>query len=208
MGKIGFNSASVGTNLNAIRAKPTDSSKVPIHVALRVCLNAISKDAAIAELESLGGIASSAHILIADPQGPRSLELSPKGNAYIEPSERGIVCHSNHFIENKHVQESTSWLAGSPIRLERIQKLTADLDQNQKAASITTDVLREHVFSDLFNAPQAICCQEDPARPIETRSSTLFNIIMKFGDGQNPSAEVVWGRPGSGEEGAVLQMPW
>lgn len=64
------------------------------------------------------------------------------------------------------------------------------------------------MFSDTFNKPQAICCQEDPSRPIETRSSTLFNIVMKFEVGKEPCAEVVWGRPGSGEEGPVLKMPW
>lgn len=73
---------------------------------------------------------------------------------------------------------------------------------------VTAESLREKVFSDMFNAPQAICCQEDPIRPIETRSSTLFNIVMRFKEGEKPSAEVVWGRPGSGEEGPVLKMPW
>jgi isopenicillin-N N-acyltransferase-like protein len=205
VGKIGFNSASVGTTLNAIRAKPTDSTKIPIHVALRICLEATSKDSAISNLETLGGIASSAHILIADRNGPRSLELSPSGNVYIEPNARGIACHSNHFIKNKHVVEP-SWLSGSTIRLERIQKLTSDLDAGVKP--LTTDLLRKQVFSDMFNAPQAICCQEDPTRPIETRSSTLFCIIMKFTGDRDPYAEVVWGRPGSGEEGPVLSMPW
>ncbi|RDW75317.1 AAT-domain-containing protein [Coleophoma cylindrospora] len=205
VGKIGFNSASVGTNLNAIRAKPTDSSKLPIHVILRVCLESASVSAAISKIEDLGGIASSAHILIADPTGPRSLELSPKGNVYIDPNSNGIVCHTNHFIQNRYVNEPP-WLAGSPIRLERAQKLTGDLATGPKA--VTGDALRKHVFSDLFNAPQAICCQEDPTRPVETRSSTLFCIVMKFQQGHDPAGEVVWGRPGSGEEGEVLTMPW
>lgn len=112
MGKIGFNSSSVGTTLNAIRANSTDSSKLPIHVALRIYLNSTSKESAISTLKSLGGIASSAHILIADPKGPRSLELSPKGDVHIEPNERGIVGHSNHFIKNKKVTESKLWLSG------------------------------------------------------------------------------------------------
>lgn len=153
----------------------------------------------------MGGIASSAHVLIADTHGPRSLELSAKGDVHIEPNERGIVCHSNHFIENKKVVEP-AWLSGSPIRLERIRKLAGDLDAGGKLP--TADVLRRQVFSDVFNAPQAICCQEDPIRPIETRSSTLFCIIMNLAEGRQPSGEVVWGRPGSGEEGPVLTMPW
>jgi isopenicillin-N N-acyltransferase-like protein len=31
---------------------------------------------------------------------------------------------------------------------------------------------------------------------------------MQFEEGSAPRAEVVWGRPGSGDEGPVLDMPW
>ena len=206
VGKIGFNSYCVGTTLNAIRAKATDPSKLPIHIILRLFLESISAASAVSKLEAVGGIASCCHILLADPEGPRSLELSPKGNVYISPNAQGIVCHSNHFIENRYVEESTDWLKGSPIRLERIRKLTSELADGAKA--VNGGVLRDRVFSDLYNAPQAICCQEDPARPVETRSSTLFCIVMRLVAGRTPSAEVVWGKPGSGEEGPVLKMPW
>lgn len=192
--------------MNAIRAKAMDSSKLPIHVVLRLFLQSTSAEQAISQFESLGGIASCCHILLADPDGPRSLELSPKGNVFIAPNERGIVCHSNHFVENRYVTESTDWLKGSPIRLQRIRELTEEIADGGKI--VDGDVLREKVFSDRFNAPQAICCQEDPARPVETRSSTLFNIVMRFVRGVEPSGEVVWGQPGSGEEGSVLKMPW
>ncbi|KAI9743466.1 MAG: hypothetical protein M1818_002778 [Claussenomyces sp. TS43310] len=207
VGKIGFNSASVGTNLNAIRAKPTDTSKLPVHVLLRVCLESSSAAAAVTNMEILGGIASAQHILIADADVAESLELTPKGNVYLSTneSENGIVCHTNHLIRNKYVDEPP-WLAGSPIRLERIEKLTSNLAMGTKP--VTAEMLRRQVFSDVFNSPQAICCQEDPSRPIETRSSTLFCIIMRFQHGQEPSAEVVWGKPGSGLESAILKMPW
>jgi isopenicillin-N N-acyltransferase like protein len=190
--------------LNAIRAKPVDQSKLPIHVALRVCLDSKSKAEAIARLEDLGGMASAQHILIADAQGPTSWEVSPKGNVQIEPDSNGIVCHTNHMIENKLMHEPL-WLSGSPIRLERIRELSKKVAVGGKY--VDSDTLRSQVFSDTYNAPQAICCQEDPSRPVETRSSTLFNIIMKLG-GAHPSAEVVWGQPGSGREGEVLRMPW
>lgn len=194
----------MGTCLNAIRAKPIDPSKLPIHVALRVCLDSKSKAEAMARLGDLGGVASAQHILIADAQGPTSWELSPRGNVEIQPDSNGLVCHTNHMVENKLMHEPP-WLSGSPIRLERTRDLSKALAAEGKA--VNGDVLRSQVFSDTFNAPQAICCQEDPSRPIETRSSTLFNIVMQLG-GTHPSAEVVWGQPGSGKEGEVLHMPW
>lgn len=202
VGKIGFNSSSVGTCLNAIRARPTDSHKLPIHVALRVCLNSTTAASAIAQLEALGSLASAQHILIADPEGPVGLELSPVGSVRIKPNENGIICHTNHFIRNRFVDEPP-WLSGSPIRLDRMRKLTRELVANNE--TVTGEVLRKKIFSDTFNAPQSICCQEDHLRPSPTRNSTLFCIVMKFAHGTRPMAEVVWGKPGS-EEGDAISM--
>lgn len=192
--------------MNAIRAKPTDSSKIPFHVATRICLNSKSAAEAKTQLKDLGSLASTQHILIADPEeGPTTMELSPRGDVYIKPDADGIVCHTNHLIENNYV-DSPPWLAGSPIRLERMNLLTHEISASGKA--VTGDVLRMKVFNDTFNAPQAVCCQEDPSRPYETRSSTLVCVVMNLNKGQPPSAELVWGQPGSGLEGEVLHMPW
>ncbi|KAJ5293942.1 hypothetical protein N7508_008763 [Penicillium antarcticum] len=207
VGKIGYNSAGVGTCLNAIRAKPMISSKIPIHVALRLCLESTSVKNAVETLESLGGVASAQHILCADGTTALGLELSPVGDKHMAEDASGIIRHTNHFIENRYVNEPP-WLSGSPIRLERLHKLTQELiREGVKGDSITPALLRDRIFSDTYNMPQAICCQEDPSRPITSRSSSLFNIVMNL-DPNNLGAEVVFGRVGSGEEGPVLRMPW
>lgn len=205
IGKIGFNSASVGVCFNAIRAKPTDSSKLPIHVALRVLLESTSKSEGIAKLDSLGSTASAVHILVADPTGPTSLELSPVGDCTIQPDEDGLIFHSNHFIVNRFVDEPL-WLKGSPVRLDRIGKLTRELAEGGR--DVSADVLRKSVFSDTFNAPESICYQEDPANSLVMRTATLVNFVMDLSAGRGPSAEVVWGQPGSGTEGSPIQVPW
>ncbi|KAF3386596.1 Acyl-coenzyme A:6-aminopenicillanic-acid-acyltransferase 40 kDa form [Penicillium rolfsii] len=207
IGKIGFNSAAVGTCLNAIRAKPMMSSKLPIHVALRLCLESTSVAEAVGILERLGGVASAQHILVADSTTALGLELSPVGNKYLPEDEFGLIGHTNHFIENRYVEEPP-WLSGSPIRLKRLKDLTAELiSRGVEGDAIIPALLREQIFSDTYNAPQAIACQEDESRHLSTRSSSLFNIIMNL-DPQNLGAEVVWGCPGSGKEGPVIKMPW
>ncbi|OCL13606.1 putative acyl-CoA:6-aminopenicillanic-acid-acyltransferase [Glonium stellatum] len=203
IGKIGFNSSSVGTCLNAIRARPTDPKKLPVHVALRVCLNSTSAALAIAQLEALGSLASAQHILIADSEGPVGLELSPMGDVYLKPNDHGMICHTNHFIQNRFVDEPP-WLSGSPIRLDRMRRLASALVADGE--TVTREALRKKIFSDTFNAPQSICCQEDPLRPLPTRSSTLFCIVMRFAPSTRPTAQIVWGKPGSGE-GDVIIMP-
>lgn len=182
-------------------------SKLPIHVALRLCLESASVDDAVKTLESLGGVASAQHILVADSTKALALELSPVGNKYIPEDALGLIGHTNHFLENRYVEEPP-WLSGSPIRLKRLEELTQKLISNGvKGDAVTPALLRERVFSDTFNAPQAICCEEDPALHFSVRSSSLFNIVMNL-DTNDVHAEVVFGRVGSGNEGPVLKMPW
>ncbi|KAG7085807.1 hypothetical protein E1B28_003346 [Marasmius oreades] len=212
VGKIGFNSASVGVCLNAIRAHPTNAKKLPIHVALRLCLQSTSLKAAVHKLESLSGVASAQHILIADPTGSMGLELSPLGNAYIFPNQHGFITHTNHFLSNRStgLQEPLWEGIGTIERLERVNHLLGDWAKTQKRP-VHAETLRQQLFSDTLNAPVSICAQGNPERPIETRSRTLFCIVMKLGrEGSPPSAEVVWGRPGNEEETGnnVLKMPW
>lgn len=183
------------------------SSKLPIHVALRLCLESTSVNSAVQKIESLGGVASAQHILVADYTKALGLELSPVGNRYITEDSSGLISHTNHFIENRYVDEPP-WLSGSPIRLKKVKELAQKLiAEGVKGDDVTASLLRARIFSDTHNAPQAICCSEDESRDASTRSSTLFNIVMNL-DPKSLGAEVVFGRVGSGEEGPVLKMPW
>ena len=198
--------------LNAIRARPISTSLLPIHCLLRLSLESDSVNSAIGTIEKLGGAASSQHILIADNHKGRGLELSPRGGVYLPEDTNGIVIHTNHFLENKLVDEPP-WLSGSPVRLARAKEICSELIQEFGVDpsrgledGIDAKLLRARFFSDTFNSPQAICCSPDPNRL--ARIQTLFNIVMTFGDGRKPSAEVVFGKPGSEEESEVFRMPW
>ncbi|PYI27528.1 acyl-CoA:6-aminopenicillanic-acid-acyltransferase [Aspergillus indologenus CBS 114.80] len=210
VGKIGFNSAGVGVCLNAIRAHPCLSSKLPIHIALRLCLESDSVDAAVQKLSSLGGVASSQHILIADPTVARGLELSPLGDEHLPEDKYGMVTHTNHFLANRRVIEPP-WLSGSPVRLARVRELAREIVDSKvlegDGAELAGTVLRGQIFSDTCDGPQSICWQEDPAQPKIVRTATLFNIVMRLEDG-NLGAEVVFGKPGSGMESSVIKLPW
>ena len=154
MGKIGFNSSSVGVCLNAIRARPTENTLLPIHLLLRIALECHSVNEAITTIESLGGAASSQHILIADTHDARGLELSPRGGVYLPRDKEGIIVHTNHFLENKLMDEPP-WLSGSPIRLDRARALCSQLIAGHKSReelsqSITPALLRKEIFSDTF----------------------------------------------------------
>ncbi|KAJ7625758.1 acyl-coenzyme A:6-aminopenicillanic acid acyl-transferase-domain-containing protein [Roridomyces roridus] len=212
VGKIGFNSASVGVCLNALRAHPTDSSKLPIHIALRICLNSPSAKQALDRIIALGGVASAQHILIADQAGALAMELSPLGNKFIHPNEHGYVTHTNHFVGGapQGIVEPHWPGVASQERLARIDTLMETLVGGGKVhEGAIRDTLRSRLFADTDNAPAAICCMENPAKPVETRSRTLFCIAMKFSaSGESPSAEVVWGNDFVGSKAGILHMPW
>lgn len=181
---------------------------LPVHLHLRFALECTSVEAAIAKIESLGGSSSSQHILIADTHGGRSLEVSPRGAVYLKEDANGIIVHTNHFIQNKLVDEPP-WLTGSPIRLDRARDLTAELAKQLNAKhslqKLSPALLRHKVFADTFNSPQAICCSPDPDRAESVE--TLFNIVMVFEQGKPPTAEVLFGRPAS-DGHPVHYMPW
>ncbi|PYH45542.1 putative acyl-CoA:6-aminopenicillanic-acid-acyltransferase [Aspergillus saccharolyticus JOP 1030-1] len=212
VGKIGFNSAGVGVCLNAIRAHPCLSSKLPIHLALRLCLESVSVEAALERLSALGGVASSQHILIADRTAALGLELSPLGDDHLPEDEYGVVTHTNHFLVNRRVIEPP-WLSGSPVRLARVRALLREIVGSgvleDESANMVGTVLRDQIFSDTCDGPQSICWQEDPAQPEIVRTATLFNIVMRLEEEEGAlGAEVVFGRPGSGMESSVNRMPW
>jgi isopenicillin-N N-acyltransferase-like protein len=142
------------------------------------------------------------------------MELSPLGNAYIPPNKHGYIAHTNHFIANKCGVTEPHWPGvGSHERLARINELMNGLEGEAGVGlgdGEIRDTLRQRIFSDMFNSPASICCMENPVKPIETRSRTLFCIVMKFSSGAAPSAEVVWGNDLAGPvpEAHILKMPW
>lgn len=212
MGKIGFNSSSVGVCLNAIRARSISTSLLPIHVILRLALECTSVAQAIQKIEAVGGAASSQHILIANAHGGRGLELSPRGGVYLDEDPNGIIVHTNHFLENKLMDEPP-WLSGSPVRLDRARSICSQLiakydSFDELPKEINPSLLRAEVFSDTFNAPQAICCSIDPTRGALGEVETLFNIIMVFDDAKLPRAEVLFGRTVDAPGSQVEYLPW
>lgn len=215
VGKIGFNSASVGVCLNAIRATAINTELLPIHFFLRVALECTSVSHITETFARLGGPASSQHILVADASGARGLEVSPKGTAEVRPDENGVLVHTNHFVENRLVEE-VPWLSNSAGRLARAHALVNQIREEQKEASrdsdkktdigaVTPELLRARVFADKEGAPEAICC--DIRRPDGRAVGTLFNIVMEFTTGKEPKAEVLFGRPTAGKGTSVYTMP-
>ncbi|KAL4936708.1 hypothetical protein BDV06DRAFT_233216 [Aspergillus oleicola] len=185
IGKIGFNSSGVGVCLNAIRAKGVDNNRLPVHLALRMALDSFSTKEAVGLLKDKYGVASPAHILIADAVESAGCEFTSTTSAVITADERGRVIHSNHLLLSHPGVFDTAWLADSSFRISRVLELTDGIlgqgGPSQEAV--------EGIFKDRVNAPAAICRNGE--------FETLFSIIM---DLKAQKAVVVLGMPGKGKE--------
>jgi len=121
IGKIGFNSKGVGTLFNAIRLRGVDSTRMPAHFGLRMALESTSVEDAVRKLESFG-MASSAHILLADTTTSLGLEFTKSTFAHVLPDASGRVLHTNHLLRDHAGETDTVWLKDSLTRLKTMSE--------------------------------------------------------------------------------------
>lgn len=200
LGKIGLNSAGVGTCLNAIRARGLDPTRLPVHLALRTILESRSLTGAMVNLKRLGGVAGSAHILVADPEGARGLEFAGGQREFkvVLPDEKGRVVHTNHLVLEHPGVEEPGWLPDSVGRLVRMGVLTDG--EGDRAGLLVAGGGGEVDFAkvlELFKDEEGFPCSINRLGVAEGESQTLFTIVMDLG---RKEALVKVGRPTEGGE--------
>jgi isopenicillin-N N-acyltransferase-like protein len=186
IGKIGFNSSGVGCLLNAIKVYGVNPSGLPVHFGLRMVLESSSVEDAVQKLES-HGMASSAHILIADASSAVGLEFTKSTFAHCLPDKLGRIIHTNHLLRPHPGEIDTVWLKDSPTRVATMTENSAKLKGEPSWKEV------EELFHDEQNHPSGICRFEAE----ESGSGTLFNILMDLG---SRKGVVRMGRPTEYEE--------
>ena len=191
IGKIGLNSAGVGTTLNAISAKGVAFDKLPCHLALRTALECTSMQAARVKLNK-AGVASACHITVADAQtGSMGFENTAQDQVELTMKD-GLNTHSNHLTVPHSGVDDKGMLVDSPFRLDRVRKLLGTVGSEP-----TMQRLRD-VLKDDKNFP----CSINRAPTEKSSIETLFSIVM---DLQNRYAVVKMGRPTEGGEELELR---
>ncbi|KAJ2989688.1 hypothetical protein NUW58_g3343 [Xylaria curta] len=192
IGKIGLNAEGVGCCLNALKCRGVDSSKLPIHFALRKVLESPSRAAAVEAIKRTG-VAGSGHILIGDATGSTGLECTSKwAKEVVMEDDLNRVCHTNHLILDKSDVEESPWLDDSPARLARVRELTA------RIADPTFDVIT-NIFGDTEGYPVSINRRQEG----ESIAETLFTIVMNL---TNKYARVTFGRPTAVREQVIISF--
>lgn len=113
-------------------------------------------------------------MLIADATEATGLEFTSQTVAKLQSDSHGRVIHSNHLLLDHPGMVDTCWLADSPFRVQRMQKLADGLGEEPSWSEFS------RLFEDEKNAPAAIC------RSVEAPgvSATLFNIVMDLESGR------------------------
>ncbi|KAF2477492.1 peptidase C45 acyl-coenzyme A:6-aminopenicillanic acid acyl-transferas-like protein [Lindgomyces ingoldianus] len=195
IGKIGFNSSGVGTLLNAIKVKGVDPSRMPVHLGLRMALESNSAMEAVQKLESYG-MASSAHILIADTTTAVGLEFTKSTFARCLPDSLRRVVHANHFLLEHPGEVDTVWLEDSPVRVKTMTENSSKVGDGQRQPT-WEEVGR--LFEDEQNYPTAICRAEEAG----SGTRTLFNILT---DLKTRTAVIRKGLPTKVEETVTMSL--
>ncbi|KAL2391883.1 hypothetical protein ABEF93_000922 [Exophiala dermatitidis] len=186
LAKFGFNAASLGVCMNAIRCGTINRDALPVHLAMRRVLQCSSFDEAFAMLEQKG-VASCVNLVIADRRGKfATIECTPKGLAPILPTPGSTTTfHTNHLWSPATPTDILDHPAKNSFsRLERIRELS----YGQEA-----DISKIRAWmSDEQGTPVSICrSMPTGAKGIE-RMETLATVIMDLSKG---ILEVSFGKP-------------
>lgn len=192
IGKIGLNSQGVGVCLNAIRAKGMNSARLPVHLGLRMALESSSMQEAAEKLQGIG-MASSAHILIADASEAVGLEFTSRTFASLSMDSENRIIHSNHLLAGHDGAYEPPWLPDSPLRVEQMRNITGTFQGAPSWQRFSA------FFEDKTNYPTAICRAQEGS----SHSATLFNIVMELCEHR---AVVKLGMPSNVEETIVLDF--
>jgi isopenicillin-N N-acyltransferase-like protein len=114
-------------------------------------------------------------------------EVAAEGPRFVAPSERGLLLHTNHFLD-PHLAErddAPRWGPDSYLRLEVLRRRMHDRVPRDREA------LRE-MFCDHSGGPASICAHADPDGAFGERWTSLATVSL---DVANAELWVWPGRP-------------
>ena len=167
-------------------------------------------------LAGAGMSASSAVTLVADDEDGGAVctvELSPAGPGFVTPDARGVLVHTNHFLERARPQRRHDGAARGPTRCCGSTTQRGRWRASRRARSTRTsilDAMRSH-----RGGSGAICCHPDEGAVFGDRWRTLATVTVEPAERRmtlrrgGPCGRLdleplgVWRRPGSGRRQRV-----
>ena len=180
VGKIGINDRGVAVLLNILgHSDDGPPVGVPIHVLCRSVLD--QADGAVTALELVAAAdvsASSAITVVTDEDGGTvcTVEVSRAGPGFVTPDDRGVLVHTNHFLEDPG-RDGDSALRESPGTILRLNLARRRLGAMRPGEATPTPVLAAR--SSHRGGPSAICCHHEPGAALGDRWTTLATVVAE-----------------------------
>ncbi|EGD99915.1 acyl-coenzyme A:Isopenicillin N acyltransferase [Trichophyton tonsurans CBS 112818] len=194
IGKVGFNSAGVAVNYNALHVPGLRPTGLPSHLALRMALESSSPTEAYDRIISQGGMAAGAYIMVGNADEAFGIEFSHADILQQVPDAHGRLVHTNHcLLSHDNNAPEVNPLADSFTRYERMMQLVSQEETLSKAQF-------SRLWEDEDNYPVGICRGHLEGK---SRGETLFNIVY---DHSCREATVRVGRPTKPDETFVLRF--
>ena len=182
VGKIGINDRGVAILLNILGHRDDGPPVgVPIHVLCRSVLD--RADGAVTALELVAAAdvsASSAITVVTDEDGGTvcTVEVSPAGPSFVTPDDRGVLVHTNHFLEypgrdgDTAVRESP----GTILRLDLARRRMAGMRPGEVTPAAVLAAMSSH-----RGGASAMCCHPEPDAALGDRWTTLATVVAEPG---------------------------
>jgi isopenicillin-N N-acyltransferase-like protein len=191
LGKVGVSTRGVGVHMN-ILTHSTDGGAigVPVHVLARGVLDrAAHAGAAVAMLGASRTSASTVLTVTGAGDGGTTAvcaELAPEGPRFVLPSERGLLLHTNHFLDPNLAggDRAPVWGPDSYLRLDVLRRALHDRVPHDR------EQLRA-ILADHSGGAGSICCHPDADAPLGERWATLATVSLDVAGGE------LWVRAGA-----------
>jgi isopenicillin-N N-acyltransferase-like protein len=182
VGKIGMNDHGVAVLLNILGHRDDGPPVgVPIHVLCRAVLD--RADGAVTALETIAGAevsASSAITVVTDEDGGAvcTVEVSPAGPSFVTPDDRGVLVHTNHFLEQPGTagDSAVREAPGTILRLDLARRRMAAMRPGEVTAGAVLAAMASH-----RGGSSAMCCHAEPGAALGGRWTTLATVVAEPG---------------------------
>ena len=169
----GLNSEGIALCINALKSKEDGHQlNVPLVSVLGwTVLNSSNLTRALEWIQE-SKRSSSINYLMARKELLVDIEITPKDFEYIEPSEHGLISHTNHFLCSRFKNLENNLSMCSWLRQLRVNHLTKKQEYKLDIEGVKS-ILKDH-----FDYPYSICRHTTNEQGINGASKTLASTII------------------------------
>jgi isopenicillin-N N-acyltransferase-like protein len=136
-------------------------------------------DGAVAALDLIAAAdvsASSAITVVTDEDGGTvcTVEVSPAGPGFVTPDDRGVLVHTNHFVEHPGRDGDTAVreAPGTILRLDLAKRRMAAMRPGEVTPAAVLAAMSSH-----RGGASAMCCHPEPGAALGDRWTTLATVV-------------------------------